>query len=157
MSRVLERVVILRRMLEGAQTGEQTVPQSADGGRALALRPDVVATVLEDGAVLLDLETKYFYELNASAWAVTQIFETGATPAQAEAVTRSWGAPEGSARAVLEALVVEGLVADSSATEMTPDLPRYEGAWSEPRVAKQPEPLQRVMVSAFDPSLPLAE
>jgi hypothetical protein len=155
--RVSELVVILRRMLEGAQKGEQTVPESADSGRALALRPDVVATVLEDGAVLLDLETKYFYELNASAWAVTQIFETGATPEQAEAVIRSWDAPEGVGRSVLEALVVEGLVADAPATQTTPDVPRYEGAWSEPRVAKQPEPLQRVMVSAFDPSLPLAE
>jgi hypothetical protein len=141
-----DRAVILRRMVEAGQTRMQ----------AFALRSDVVVTVLDDGAVLLDLESKYFYELNASAWAVTRLFEVGATPDQAEAATRSWGAPDGVVESVLAALADEGLVAATPAGS-SPEVPAYEGVWDEPRVEKQPEPLQRVMVSAFDPSLPLAE
>ena len=38
-----------------------------------AFRPDVVATVLDDGAILLDLETKFFYELDATAWALASL------------------------------------------------------------------------------------
>jgi hypothetical protein len=34
------------------------------------------------------------------------------------------------------------------------DLP---GPWAPPTLQKQAEPLQRVIVSAFDPSVPLAE
>ncbi len=34
---------------------------------AFRLRPDVVATVLDGGALLLDLESKYFYLLNRAA------------------------------------------------------------------------------------------
>ena len=45
-----------------------------DKASKLTLRPDVVATVLEDGAVLLDLETKYFYSVNPSGWAILQLF-----------------------------------------------------------------------------------
>ncbi len=112
--------------------------------------------MLDDGAVLLDLDSKYFYELNGSAWAVTRLFEVGATPDQAEAAARSWGAPDGIVESVLAALAAEGLVAATPAGS-SPEVPAYEGVWDEPRVEKQPEPLQRVMVSAFDPSLPLAE
>jgi len=132
------------------------MPVPADERQAFALRPEVVVTVLDDGAVLLDLESKYFYELNATAWAVTRFFELGATAEQADAAARAWGAPDGAARSVLDALAAEGLVA-TTATGAVPEVPAYEGQWSEPRVEKQPEPLQRVMVSAFDPSLPLAE
>jgi hypothetical protein len=131
-------------------------PAPAGDAQAVALRADVVVTVLDDGAVLLDLESKYFYELNASAWALTRLFEVGATPEQAEAMARTWGAPDGAAGSVLDALAAEGLVTDAAAGTSL-EVPAYEGEWSEPRVEKQPEPLQRVMVSAFDPSLPLAE
>ena len=31
------------------------------------------------------------------------------------------------------------------------------GVWTEPTIEKQKEPLQRIMTSAFDPTMPLAE
>ncbi len=52
----------------------------------LRLRADVVATVLEDGALLLDLDTKYFYLLNRSGWAITQLFESGTSLEHARSV-----------------------------------------------------------------------
>ena len=120
------------------------------GTQALVLRPDVVATVLPDGAVLLDLETKFFFHLNPTAWAIVQLFETGA---DRRTVTDAY---EG-AGPIVQYLVAENLAVptDTAAAATTP--PPFDGPWVPPRIEKQPEPLQRVMVSAFDPSLPLAE
>ena len=87
----------------------------------LSLRPDVVATGLDAGAVLLDLDTKYFYALNASGWALVQLFEAAASFDEARAFALACGAPDGDG------------------------------------VERQAEPLQQVIVSAFDPSIPLAE
>lgn len=133
-------------------TGEQA------NGATYALRPDVVATVLDHGALLLDLESKYFYLLNPSAWAVTQLFEDGSSMDHALERCRAWGAPEADLEGVREALdgmVREGLFAPSSA----PSSPEGEAPtiWEPVKVERQAEPLQRVIVSAFDPSIPLAE
>jgi hypothetical protein len=86
---------------------------------ALALRSDVVATVLDDGALLLDLESKYFFVLNPSAWALVQPFEQGATAAEVGAAALAAGAPDGAfADDVAAALVREGL-AEPSTTMVT--------------------------------------
>src|SRR5262245_56392860 len=50
--------------------------------KPLSLQPHVVTTVIDDGAVLFDLETKYFYRLNATGWAMVKMFEDGATVEQ---------------------------------------------------------------------------
>jgi len=123
----------------------------------LALRADVVATVLEDGAVLLDLQTKYFYALNGSAWAILQRFEAGATVAEVEAFARSCGAPDDDGvRSFVAAVRAYDLLeaADSAADAEPMPPPRI---WNAPTVERQAEPLQRVLVSAFDPSIPLSE
>jgi hypothetical protein len=123
---------------------------------ALALRSDVVATVLDDGALLLDLETKYFFVLNPSAWALVQPFEQGATPAEVGAAALAVGLPDATfAEQVADALVREGLAEPCdrpAAAAVTPP-----EAWTEPTIERQAEPLQKVMISAFDPSIPLAE
>ena len=123
----------------------------------LVLRPDVVATVLDDGAVLLDLETKYFYLLNSTAWAITQLFETGTTVERARAQCRAYEPAEGDdgAGEVIGFLLRDGLVVPHE-EDLAPSL-ELTGPWTPPTIEKQPEPLQRVMVSAFDPSVPLAE
>jgi hypothetical protein len=130
-----------------------------DDSSRLALRPDVVATVLEDGAVLLDLETKYFYSVNSPGWAILQLFETGAEPAQVMDHCRRWGqtkSAENATRRFIELLIEDRLVTDDG-----PPLPGqavdWEGDWSPPLIEKHKEPLQRIMTSAFDPTLPLAE
>ena len=123
----------------------------------LGLRSDVVATVLEDGAVLLDLQTKYFYALNPSGWSIVQHFEAGSTTATVEAVARSCGAPDdGAVRAFVSALDAYGLLETTSAPTDS-DAQAVPGTWAAPTIERQPEPLQRVLVSAFDPSIPLAE
>ena len=125
----------------------------------LSLRPDVVVTVLEDEAVLLDLESKYFYSVNTCGWSVVQMFESGTTLGRIHVQCEAWGAPEHDREAItkfLDVLVNDRLVtpaSDSPAGEAV----ALKGGWSPPLIEKHKEPLQRIMVSAFDPSLPLAE
>lgn len=129
-----------------------------DPDQTLILRPDVVVTTLEGGAVLLDLKTKYFYSVNESGWAITQLFETGTTPA--DVLTRSigWGANGtlDSVSAFVERMAAEGLLT-SGGDPATPPQSDFTGEWTPPSLEKHKEPLQRVMISAFDPTLPLAE
>lgn len=125
---------------------------------AFALRPDVVATVLDHGALLLDLESKYFYLLNPTGWAVMQLFEEGATFEHAIGRCVDWGAPKADLEGVRASLAYardEGLIVNGAVDQR----PAGEGpqAWEPVRIERQAEPLQRVIVSAFDPSIPLAE
>jgi len=128
---------------------------SANG---FALRPDVVATVLDHGALLLDLESKYFYLLNPSGWAVTQLFEDGASVEHALQRAHSWGAAESDlagVRQMVERLVSERLVESATTVANAAGTPPDE--WLPVSLERQAEPLQKVIVSAFDPSIPLAE
>jgi hypothetical protein len=129
-----------------------------DPDQTLILRPDVVVTALEGGAVLLDLKTKYFYSVNESGWAITQLFETGTTPADVRNRSTAWGANGSldSVNAFVERMVAEGLLT-SGAQPATPPQSDFTGKWTAPSLEKHKEPLQRVMISAFDPTLPLAE
>jgi hypothetical protein len=125
----------------------------------LALRPDVVVTVLETGAVALDLATKYFYTVNPSGRSLLLLLEGGATRRRIQDRCAEWGRPESDVpriEAFLQTLLTDGLV-ESSGTTGEPDSVDFSGPWSAPTVERQKEPLQRLMVSAFDPSIPLAE
>lgn len=126
--------------------------------QTVTLRPTLVATVVEDGAVLLDLDSKYFYALNESAWTIVQLFET--TAASVDAVIAQcarWGAKDDAAvRGFLEQLTEERIVEEGGAADALPQVP-FKGEWRSPVMRRQAEPLQNIVTSAFDPSIPLAE
>jgi len=129
------------------------------GTGTLALNAEVVVTVLENEAVLLDLQTKFFYSINASGWAIVQMLEHGARRADIHAQCRDWGAPPEAAGVVdqfLDRLAEDGLLVQG-ATPTGVASASLPCPWSVPVVEKHREPLQRIMVSAFDPSIPLAE
>lgn len=128
-----------------------------------ALRPDVVATLLDEGAVLLDLDSKYFYRLNRTGWLVVQCFESGATLDEVKAYCARLGATGGDAPAIAALL---DLLTQDRLIEVSPELAAdpvtvpqgdHTATWSTPTIEKQSEPLQRVIISAFDPSVPLVE
>ena len=128
-----------------------------------ALRPDVVATLLDEGAVLLDLDSKYFYRLNRTGWLVVQCFESGATLDEVKAYCERLGATASDAPAIATLL---DLLTQDRLIEVSPELaadpvtgPQGDrtATWSTPTIEKQSEPLQRVIISAFDPSVPLVE
>jgi hypothetical protein len=130
--------------------------QSSNG--AYQLRADVVATVLDHGALLLDLDSKYFYLLNPTGWAVAQLFEEGATLEHAVERSRAWGASDSDVQGVrdqVHKMAAERLLEPAN----SPQNSAGEGVstWEPVSFERQPEPLQRVIVSAFDPSIPLAE
>ena len=60
---------------------------------SITLSPDVVVTVLEDSAVLLELQTKFFYSVNSAGWAIVQMLENGAFVEQIKEQCAAWGAP----------------------------------------------------------------
>jgi hypothetical protein len=123
-----------------------------------ALRPDVVATILDHGALLLDLDSKYFYLLNPSGWAVTQLFEDGASVDHALDRAKDWGASEGDlagVRAMVEQMHSERLIEPANGIANVAGAAPVE--WQPVSLERQAEPLQKVIVSAFDPSIPLAE
>jgi hypothetical protein len=125
----------------------------------LFLRSDVVATVIEGGAVLLDLQSKFFYSANDSAWAILQLFEAGATLSQVRTQTAAWrgdATPAAGVDSLLALLIAEGLLTGDG-TSLPSDNIHPEGEWRPPELEKHREPLYRIMTSAFDPTLPLAE
>ena len=126
--------------------------------QAYTLRPHVVATVVDNGAVLLDLQTKFFYQLNASAWSIVQLFENGAvTLADVDAYIRTWSAGNdgGSVDAFIETLRQSGLIGE--APSPAPSDATAPAMWEPPTIVRQSAPLQRLVMSAFDPTMPLAE
>ena len=125
----------------------------------IALRADVVSTLVDEGAVLLDLQTKYFYSVNRSGASILLLLEGGASRAQVLDTCARWGMPANDCEAVdgfLSVLASEDLV-EEAGSGASDDTLTLEGPWASPTIEKQREPLQRIMASAFDPSLPLAE
>ncbi len=127
--------------------------------RAGMLRSSVVPTVYGDGAILLDLTTKYFYHLNETGWAIVQLMESGA--AAPEAIVKrcaQWGATSNDAADIwrfLDDLHAFGLVEEAQPASL-PDIDAPT-RWISPCIERQAEPLHRLVTSAFDPSIPLAE
>ena len=122
----------------------------------MGLRTTVAAAVVDDGAVLLDLESKYFYALNASAWTIVQLLESGASPPEIAARCAAYGADEPQVRGFVEQLISYELLEPSDGGP-APAAVAEPGVWCAPAIERQPQPLQHVIVSAFDPSIPLAE
>lgn len=126
---------------------------------AFVLRPHVVATVIDDGAVLLDLQSKFFYRLNSSAWFITQLFEmAGATPADIHTKCQAAGASEADIAEIMQLLEnMHNYELVEAAADRTEETVNFTGPWQTPVMERQAEPLHRVITSAFDPSVPLAE
>jgi hypothetical protein len=125
----------------------------------IVLRESVVVTVIDDGAVLFDLESKYFFRLNQPAWAIVQLFECDpVTFGAIEEAAQRWGAAPGDStiRSLIAELKEHDLIVCAPASELQSNV-QFAGPWSEPRMECQKEPLQKIVTNAFDPSVPLAE
>jgi len=132
----------------------------------LARNPDVECTELEDGAVLLNMETRLYYSLNPVGLELWDAIDTAEGPEQvAKGLAGAFGIDEKQALDAVAKFVPqlerERLVVES--TEPKPaaapeagsrDRPR---AFEEPQLIKHDEPLHEAASSPFDPQLPLAE
>jgi hypothetical protein len=68
----------------------------------------------------------------------------------------AWGAGD-EAAAFFAQLLRYDLLEGAAAGAVTLEPAGYSGPWIAPVIEQQAEPLERVIVSAFDPSIPLAE
>lgn len=130
--------------------------------------PEVVVTELEDGAVLLNMESRLYYSLNTSALDIWHLLESPTEPADvarrlaAEVEIDEAQATE-AVTAFLQNLENERLViaADGSQgggmTPSTPEASVERRPFAPPELIQHDEPLHEVQVSPFDPQLPLAE
>jgi hypothetical protein len=141
----------------------------SEGGpvSAIVQNPEVVVTELEDGAVLLNMESRLYYSLNNSALEIWHLLEL---PAEAGDVAQRLATrvevdetqATRTVSAFLDELEKERLViaADGSeaggATHASPASGERE-AFTQPELIRHDEPLHEVQVSPFDPQLPLAE
>lgn len=135
----------------------------------LAKNPEVVATELEEGAVLLNMEDGFYYSLNRSGLDVWRMAETaGSVERLVEVAVETLGAKDDAARAAV-ATFVGGLESarllvgvdgggDPPAEIRAPDAgPGVPATFVPPELVKHDEPLRDVAMSPFDPQLPLAE
>ena len=136
------------------------------GTDRLAKNPAVVCTELEDGAVLLNMETRLYYSLNEVGREVWRWLGTIADDEIASVLSQRYEVSREDAQdAVTNYLVKlkeEQLAA--RAKDGTPVDPTPSRAASDekhpftlPELARHDEPLHEVSMSPFDPQLPLAE
>jgi hypothetical protein len=134
-----------------------------------APNPEVVCTELEDGAVVLNLETRLYYSLNRTGLDIFRLIGSSADEADVtRAVAERFALDDGGARSAVssfladlarERIVVpdDGSGRDSEA--LAPQLERRDDdrPFAPPELIRHDEPLHEVSTSPFDPQLPLAE
>ncbi len=139
---------------------------------ALSKHPEVVCTELEDGAVLLNLETRSYYSLDRvglDIWNLIDSVDNGEE--LADRLMQGYEAAGEDAQELVtaflerlqsESLIVasEGEVHESSSPHSPLPAGQPEGRrmpLTAPILSKHDEPLHEVPLHPFDPQLPLAE
>jgi hypothetical protein len=128
----------------------------------LDLNPDVVCSPLDDGGVLFDLATKQYFALNASALAIWKYLEDGGSIGAVEAALRSASAPAPGVAEFARALVDHQLatVAPAGVSPIEPQpapRPQLPRPWVAPSLSPHGRPLAQVILSPFDPTVPIPE
>jgi hypothetical protein len=95
--------------------------------------------------------------VNASGWTILQLFESGTSLEDMEQRVRAWGAPDGDGVNAFVTQLQRFELLQPADGPVEPGEVSWSGPWATPTIERQAEPLHNVMVSAFDPSIPLAE
>jgi hypothetical protein len=135
---------------------------------------EVVETVLEDGAVLLNLKTRFYYSLNKVGYRIWQLLDMAKSPEDLfHSVTAEYQAEDGqikeSVSNFLKELEREQLVTihedgiekhphqETQGSASTDTHSVEKKPFTQPELIKHDEPLHEVVQNPFDPQLPLAE
>ena len=135
---------------------------------SLVKEPEVVDTDLGDGAVLLNLKTKFYYSLNETGLVLWRHLDTAQSEEELCAgLLAEYDLGEDQARdavaSFVETLRKEELLTDASGPpdgHSAPASATQSGSkkpFVEPEVIKHDEPLHEVVTNPFDSQLPLAE
>ena len=131
---------------------------------------EVVETVLEDGAVLLNLETKFYYSLNNTGYRIWQLIEeVKSSDELVQKILHEYdSSEEETAKGVSLFIInlqeqqlvtsqnVENQTSNSAETSVK-DEKSEKKSFINPELIKHDEPLHEVVQNPFDPQLPLAE
>jgi hypothetical protein len=135
----------------------------------LMKHPEVVYSEMEDGAVLLNLESRFYYSLDAAGLEVWKAVDEAAGPADlVRALLTRFDATEDVAdarvRQFVAALQAERLVLPAEASEAGSQRAKpatvadgRRPPLTGPSLVKHAEPLHEMSPHPFDPQLPLAE
>jgi hypothetical protein len=129
---------------------------------AVVPSPDVLFSDMGEGAILFDLNTKQYYSLGPSAVAAWTHLENGGNLAEIEAALAGPAGTNGSEdpyglRAFAAYLLAEKLVEPLAAPSASGTPPELPAAWTPPRVEQHGNPLSEVILSPFDPTVPIPE
>lgn len=123
----------------------------------ITLNPDVVCSTLPEGGVLLDLDTKQYFALNQTGLSVWQWLEDGGSLAQLRS------ALDEAASADIDAFAAALIELGLALSEPTPQAPDPSATfapaspWTAPSVTPHGRPLAQVILSPFDPTVPIPE
>jgi hypothetical protein len=129
----------------------------------LELNLDVVCSPLDDGGVLLDLSTKQYFALNATGLSAWQHLEDGGSlETLALALSAAGVAADANGLAAFaQALLDHGLATLSATTagaiDGAPPMPPRGSSWVAPTLTPHGRPLADVILSPFDPTVPVPE
>jgi hypothetical protein len=135
---------------------------------------EVVETVLEDGAVLLNLRTRFYYSLNKVGYMIWQLLDMAKSPEDLfHRVTAEYQAEHNQVKEsvsnFLKELEREQLVTihedgtekhhhqETQGSASTDTYSAEKKPFTQPELIKHDEPLHEVVQNPFDPQLPLAE
>ena len=133
---------------------------------------EVVETVLEDGAVLLNLKTRFYYSLNKVGYRIWQLLDVAESSEDLSQKVAAEYQAEGnqvkeSVSNFLGELEREQLVTvHEDGMEKRQEVQGSDGTntnsaekkpFTQPELIKHDEPLHEVVQNPFDPQLPLAE
>jgi len=135
----------------------------------IAKSSDVVETVLEDGAILLNLETKFYYSLNNTGYKIWQLIDNvNSSQELIENILSDYDSQQSEINEnvsdFLKDLEEQKLTTTSDGANTTSNSevsnikePSEKKSFQRPELIKHDEPLHEVVQNPFDPQLPLAE
>ncbi len=134
---------------------------------SIETNPDVVSSDLLDGGILFNLSTKQYYALNRTGLAVWKVLESGGDSDEVEAVLHGLYKPASSEdpfgmRRFIDALLAEDLIVRTAVrpaggVNTNPFTDQMPESWVLPEVSPHGDPLSRVILSPFDPTVPIPE
>jgi len=123
--------------------------------------PDVLFSDLGEGGILFDLNTKQYFSLSPSAAMTWNYLDAGGSLADLEAglVTQT---PAGDAidpygLRSFAALLSQHKLAEAGRPAGAVPLPAVPAVWEHPRAEEHGNPLSEVILSPFDPTVPIPE